>query len=197
MKFSAFILILFLSVSCFSQQKPEKYKFNFQLDNRFSSIRGTNIVLFGAKFGLQYKNYIRFGAGVSFIINPVEISYVNKKTKLEEINTINFWYGSLFTDWILYKNNKWECFVTEQLGFGKPAFIREVNAEVVNDIAVAIFVNEISTQINYKVVRWAGIGAGVGYRNLWNGDSRLKTTLNAPIYTIKIIIYPETIFTKN
>ena len=145
---------------------------------------------------MQYKNLTRFGVGVSFIVNPVEISYINKKTKLEETNTINFWYASLFNDWILYKNNKWECFITEQIGFGKPSFIREVNSEVVSDIAIPIFVNEISSQINYKVVNWAGIGAGFGYRNLWNGDTRLKSTLNAPIYILKLIIYPDAFFSK-
>ena len=197
MKIKFLIISLLLIVTCLGQQKPEKYKFNFQLDNRLSSIRNNTITLFGAKVGLQYKNLTRFGAGVSFILNPVEISYINKKTKLEETNTINFWYASLFNDWILYKNNKWECFVTEQIGFGKPTFVREVGSEIVNDIAVPIFVNEISAQVNYKVFSWAGIGAGFGYRNLWNGDTRLKNTLNAPIYIIKIIIYPDAIFYKH
>ena len=196
MKIKFIILQLLFVTACVGQQKPEKYKFNFQLDNRLSSIRNNTITLFGAKVGLQYKNLTRFGAGVSFIVNPVEISYINKKTKLEETNTINFWYGSLFNDWILYKNNKWECFVTEQIGFGKPTFVREVGSETVNDIAVPIFVNEISAQVNYKLFNWAGIGAGFGYRNLWNGDTRLKTTLNAPIYIFKLIIYPEVIFYK-
>lgn len=196
MKIKFIILQLLFITSCLGQQKSEKYKFNFQIDNRLSSIRDNTIALFGAKVGLQYKNLTRFGVGVSFIVNPVEISYINKKTKLEETNTINFWYASLFNDWILYKNNKWECFITEQIGFGKPSFIREVNSEVVSDIAIPIFVNEISSQINYKVVNWAGIGAGFGYRNLWNGDTRLKTTLNAPIYILKLIIYPDAFFSK-
>ena len=194
MKTKFLIISLLLIATCFGQQKSEKYKFNFQLDNRFSSIRNNKIALFGAKIGLQYRNLTRFGIGVSFILNPVEISYINKKTKLEDTNTINFWYVSLFNDWLLYNNNKWQCFVTEQIGYGKPAFTHEENSEILNEISTPIFVNEISAQVNYKIIRWAGIGAGYGYRNLWNGDTRLKNTFNAPIYIIKLIIYPEEFF---
>lgn len=194
MKTKFLIISLLLIATCFGQQKSEKYKFNFQLDNRFSSIRNNKIALFGAKVGLQFRNLTRFGIGVSFILNPVEISYINKKTKLEDTNTINFWYASFFNDWLLYNNNKWQCFVTEQIGYGKPAFIHEENSEILNEISTPIFVNEISAQVNYKIIRWAGIGAGYGYRNLWNGDTRLKNTFNAPIYIIKLIIYPEEFF---
>ena len=190
---SFIILFLVFSMVCFSQDQTKKYKFNFQLDNRISSIRGNTITLFGAKIGVQYKNLTRFGVGASFIVNPVEIRYINKQTKLEEVNSINFWYGSFFNDWILYKNDNWECFVSEQIGFGKPSFVRLAGDEVVTDVAIPLFVNEISGQINYKMYSWLGFGAGIGYRNILNSNSKLKTALDAPIYILKIIIYPESI----
>ena len=55
-------------------------------------------------------------------------------------------------------------------------------------------VNEISGQVNYKILPWLGAGAGIGYRNLWNGDQRIKNTLEATIYIFKLICYPENIF---
>lgn len=185
-----------MSSFVYSQEIKKKCKFNFQLDNRYSSIRGNNILIFGTKIGLQYKNLTRFGVGASFILNPVDISYTSKKTgKLEE-NKINFWYASLFNDWILYKNKKFECFVTEQIGYGKPNFVREVDNETVSNISVPLLVNEISGQSNYKITSWIGLGAGAGYRNLWNGNSNLKRTFDAPIYIVKLIIYPESFFSK-
>lgn len=190
---SFIILFLVFSMVCFSQDQTKKYKFNFQLDNRISSIRGNTITLFGGKIGVQYKNLTRFGVGASFIVNPVEIRYINKQSKLEEVNSINFWYGSFFNDWILYKNDNWECFVSEQIGFGKPSFVRLAGDEVVTDVAIPLFVNEISGQINYKMYSWLGFGAGIGYRNILNSNSKLKSALDAPIYILKIIIYPESI----
>ena len=124
------LLFIFISTSNFSQEnKPKKWRFVFQLDNRFSSIRNTNITIFGAKVGIQYKNLTRFGVGVSFIVNPVTIEYFNKKLKVQETNVLSFWYLSFFNDWILYKSDHWECFVTEQIGTGNPSLKKEINDE--------------------------------------------------------------------
>jgi hypothetical protein len=178
------------------ENEVKKWKFAFQFDNRFSSIRGTDITIFGAKAGLQYKNRTRFGLGASLILNPVTIEYFNKKAKANETNTIDFWYVSVFNDWILFKNDHWECFVTEQIGFGKPSFVKEVNEEIVTDLNIPIFVNELSGQVNYKFNSWSGVGAGFGYRNILNNNAKFKATLDAPIYIVKVIIYPEVFFKK-
>ncbi len=191
-----FILII-VSTSNFSQENStKKWKFAFQLDNRFSNIRNTDITIFGAKVGLQYKNLTRFGVGVSFIVNPVTIEYFNKKLRVQETNVLSFWYVSIFNDWILYKSKHWESFVTEQIGTGNPSLKKEINDEVVSNINVRLVLNEISGQVNYKINNWIGMGAGIGYRNILNKNSQLKNTFDAPIYIAKIIIYPETIFKK-
>ena len=194
--FCLFFVLCCFSFSVYGQNETKKWKFAFQLDNRFSSIRKNDITIFGAKVGVQYRNLTCLGIGASFIINPVEINYINKRTKNAEENKISFWYFSVFNDWILYKNEKWECFVTEQIGFGKPNFVREVNDDIVSDVNVKLYVNEISGQVNYKIISWAGVGAGVGYRNLWNNKSVLTSTFNAPIYIVKLIIYPDSLFNK-
>ena len=189
------VLLLLSTFTVFSQEEEvKKWKFSFQLDNRFSSIRGKEVTVFGVKVGMQYKKLTRFGVGSSFIINPVYIDYFNKKLKAEETNKISFWYYSVFNDWIIFKNKKWECFATEQIGFGRPNFTKEVNNDIVSDVDVNLYINEISGQVNYKLTKWIGLGAGFGHRNLLNKKSALNTTFDAPIYIAKIIIYPETFF---
>jgi hypothetical protein len=192
-----FILFFVITYSTYSQDTlVRKWKFSFQLDNRFSSIQDKNSTIFGAKVGMQYRNITRIGLGISFIANPVTIEYFNKKVQITETNKINFGYISVFNDLIIYKNLKWECFVTEQIGFGNPRFSKEINDEIVSDVNVRLVLNEVSGQVNYKIVPWLGAGVGIGYRNLWNKGSVLKSTFNAPIYIVKFIIYPERIFTK-
>jgi hypothetical protein len=192
-----FIVILLFGFSVFySQETPKKWKFVFQLDNRFSSIRGQEVTVFGAKVGLQYKKLTRFGIGGSSVLNPIYITYFNKRLNTSETNKIKFWYFSVFNDWILYKNQKWECFLTEQIGFGDPNFTKEINNDIVSDVDVNLYINEISGQINYKLTPWVGLGVGIGYRNLLNKKSVLNATFDAPIYIAKIIIYPEYFFKK-
>ena len=158
-KISIILCALSFITTIYSQEFiPKKWKFAFQLDNRFSSIRKNSITIFGAKAGLQYKNLTRFGIGASFIVNPVSIEYFNKKLKVQETNTFNFWYISVFNDWILYKSNNWECFLTEQIGTGNPSLKKEINDDVVANINIGLFLNEVSGQVNYKVNNWIGAG---------------------------------------
>ena len=190
------ILILLFTIQIQSQTVTKKWKFNFQLDNRFSKIHNNEVVIFGAKIGMQYKNLTRFGIGASTIIKPVTVPYFDRRTNTAGENIINFWYISIYNDWIVYKSSKWECFLTEQIGYGKPTFIREVNNDVIKDVNRDLYVNEISGQVNYKILTWLGAGTGVGYRNLWNKKSALTNTFNAPIYIFKLIIYPESFIIK-
>ncbi len=109
---------------------------------------------------------------------------------------VSFWYFSVFNDWILYKNEKWELFLTEQIGFGKPSLTRSVGDDVISDINVNLYVNELSAQVNYKIMPWLGAGAGFGYRKILNKNHLLNATFNAPIYILKVIVYPEVILRK-
>jgi len=202
MKKSLLLLVLFSTLTIFSQDNLKKYKFNFQFDNRYSNIRNYKITIFGAKMGIQYKNLTRFGVGASFIVSPVDITgtlQVRIKKKLVNENTeekISFWYFSVYNDWIFYKTKHWECFATEQIGYGKPVYVYQVNNATVREEDIPLYVNEISGQVNYKIFSWMGLGAGLGYRNIWNGGSEVKDTFNAPIYIARLIIYPESILKK-
>ncbi len=97
-------ILLLLSVITFSQE-VKKWKLDFQLDNRFSFIRNQSITIFGAKIVVSYKEITSFGVGASFIINPVELGFINRQTQEEGTTSINFWYFSLYNDWYIFKKN--------------------------------------------------------------------------------------------
>lgn len=196
-KCSVFVCIFFWSFPIMAQDSIPRWKPNFQLDNRVSSIRNNSILLIGGKIGCQYKKLTRIGIGASFIVNPVEFEYVNKKTSKVVSNKVDFWYFSIYNDWILYKRYNFEVIVTEQLGFGKPRYVKEIGEELVSDANVDLYINELSTQVNYKINPIIGVGAGIGYRNLFNRKSLLNATFDAPIYMFKLIIYPRGLFKKS
>ncbi|OYU84975.1 MAG: hypothetical protein CFE24_04060 [Flavobacterium sp. BFFFF2] len=172
-------------------QNEQNWKFFANLDNRFSSIRNNSILLVGVKTGMQYKKKYRIGLGFSWMTSPVTVNFLNKKTRQTESNEIHFWYGSMFFDYVIFRNKRWEFFATEQLGYGQPEFKVAVQTDVVSDLDIPLYINEISTQINYKVTKGFGVGAGIGYRNLWNRKALLRDTFDAPIYILKVTLYPE------
>ena len=198
MKNYLFFFLFSFIFTCFSQDSiQKKWKFNLQLDNRFSSIKNNNITIFGFKAGVQYRNLTRFGVGMSTVLKPISVDYYNSETSSIETNSMNFWYVSVFNDWIFFRNNHWQCFVTEQFGVGKPNFTKAINNQIVSDVDVTIFLSEISVQAQYKILPWIGAGAGIGYRNSLNKSNVLKSNINAPIYVLKVILYPRGIIGKN
>ena len=75
--------------------------------------------------------------------------------------------------------------MTEQIGFGKPLFttkVRRLKKNIVSNVEIDLFVNEIVRQANYKITSWIGAGTGLGYRNILNTSADLKSVFNAPIY---------------
>jgi hypothetical protein len=193
-----FILLLFccLTISAYSQEtSTQKWKFNFQFDNRYSNINGNQVTIFGSKVGVQYRKMTRFGIGGSFILHPIDVYITNRKGKITGDTKISFWYFSIFNDWILYKSKHWETFFTEQIGFGKPELVQTITkGNVITERDPNLYVNEISWQANYKITPWIGVGAGFGYRNILNQESVLKSRFNAPVYIFKVIVFPETFF---
>lgn len=195
-RLSLFVCIVLLSFCSKAQDTLPKWKPNFQLDNRVSSIRNNSIVLIGAKLGFQYKNLTRIGIGSSFILKPVEFEYINQKTGELVRNKADFWYFSIYNDWIIYKNHNLEIFITEQIGYGKPKYSRGLGDEVLSESKVDLYINELSTQANYKITPIVGVGIGIGYRNLFNKKSLLNPTFDAPLYMAKLIIYPRELWDR-
>jgi len=190
MKWHCFGVVFWCVLQGCAQDAP-RWKFVANLDNRFSTIGGDQVTLLGLKAGVQYRSTWRFGLGVSGIVNPVTFHYTSKKTSLPESNVVSFWYGSVYADWVLHHSPHWEIFLTEQAGFGKPSFKHEVNDEVVSDLNIPLYVNELSGQVNYKIWKGVGVGTGIGYRHLWNQKAALRNLFDAPIYIVKITLYPE------
>lgn len=187
-----FLFLIFLTqITSGQTTEIDNWKFVVQLDNRFSSIQKNDIFIVGGKAGFQYLERLRVGIGASLILEPVMLEYFNKQTNKDETNTMGFWYGSVFGDWIAYKNQRFEVFFTEQIGFGKPNFTKTIDDKIVSDVNTNIFINEISGQINYKIRPWIGVGAGFGYRNSIRKSPQIKRALDAPVYMLKLIFYPQ------
>ena len=193
MKKVYFLALFFASCLGLIAQIDEErqWKFIGQLDNRYSSISRNDIFIFGMKAGVQFENLFRAGVGGSVILEPVRITSVNQKSGNEEENTMQFWYGSVFGEMIVLKNERWEIFVTNQFGFGSPNFKKRIDDEIVVDVNTNIYINEVSGQLNYTIRPWLGVGAGIGYRNVINNSGEIRRSLNAPVYLGKLIIYPR------
>ncbi|MCW5918764.1 MAG: hypothetical protein KIS71_03175, partial [Bacteroidetes bacterium] len=47
---------------------------------------------------------------------------------------------------------------------------------------------------HYKLIRWVGIGFGVGYRVMLKNNKQLKDNLSSPIYILRLKIFVDEIY---
>ena len=189
-----FFTLLTFSTAVAQDTIVKKWKFTLQLDNRFTRLNEKNVTIFGGKAGFAYKNLTRIGIGTSFALKPISNDFVDVNTGQTVENTTGFWYFSVFNDWIIFKNKRWNCYVTEQIGIGAPRFTKSINGQIVSDENVTLIINELSAQAQYKFLPWLGAGAGLGYRHSLNKDSFVRSAVNGPVFIAKVIIYPGAIF---
>ena len=47
---------------------------------------------------------------------------------------------------------------------------------------------------HYKLIRWVGLGFGVGYRVMLKNNHQLKDNLSSPIYILRLKIFVDEIY---
>lgn len=172
------------------EEKKDKYKFVFNFDNRNSFIIGYKVKFTGIKIGLGNSKH-RFGLGFYNTRQPVmRIDDRYDDPKATDTTLFTYGYSSLYYERILLQTKRWELSSPFHLNFGdlKASYIDTAGngvpffAQKVNSLT-------FSLKAHFKIWRWFGLGTGVGYNVILNGDKRAKNALNAPFYSYGIKIF--------
>jgi hypothetical protein len=190
-----------------NRKKEEKnLKFFFGFDSRRSFVLKNNSKFLGAKIGFLYKNKHRFGIGLYGMQVPITfVGEVDKNKYTDATDTVrfNFGYGSLFYEYIWYKNKRWDLSTPIHLGIGNLAFSYKDTASLYQPLfGGGALMTELTGVAQFKVFRWFALGSGVGYRMMLIDDKTIRKSLNSPVYIfqVKILfgeIYKMTFRRKN
>ncbi len=178
------------------RQKP---RFFLQLDtyNSFVSREPANTI--GLKTGLEFNRRIRLGIGIyelnSDIVKQKLITGVfEHDTILNARLRLNF--IPLSFDYIFYNRYPWEINIHNSLGFGSSYFFYYLNAAgqkgKVDQKRISLLVMSGNTQ--YKITRWLGVGAGLGFRVMLKDNSNITENFNSIIYSLQLRIFPGAIY---
>jgi hypothetical protein len=199
-----FIVLLLITVSSVKAQfdedkKPsfeERFKKSFhtkpkldvKLDNRFSFIRDNDVKTIGLKVGLNFNRRYKVGLGINTMLLPA------KKVIVKETDTISvqleYTYFSPYIEYVYYSSKRWEFSLSTQLGFGGASHNytdREGKKQKVNQTTMLSY--EPAMLIDYKIIRWFGIGTGVGYRLIYYKSPGIKQKFSSPEYVLKLKVY--------
>ncbi|NCP45478.1 MAG: hypothetical protein COW67_09985 [Flavobacteriales bacterium CG18_big_fil_WC_8_21_14_2_50_32_9] len=191
---------IFFALCLFSKGQPNvfenefktsfntKPKFEFKFDSRFSFLRNTNVKTTGIKIGLSFNKKFNVGLGFNQL-------FVNAKSEIiEQADTIpvnlNYFYFSPYFEYVYFTSKKWEFNLSTQIGLGSAKYnYTNFEGKEESKNRTTILSYEPAMLIDYKIIKWVGLGLGVGYRLVFYKNGEVKEHFSSPIYVIKLKVY--------
>lgn len=179
------------------QQKPQLFG---KLDSRNSFISNNRAKIFGVKLGLNYGNRLHFGIGYNQLYPPAKNFdkqiYFTNASKLPDSLTakLKLFYFSTHVEYVYYQTQNWQLSLPLQFGIGKTYYQYQLYSEKRSIENAIFFIYEPAVSIEYKFVKWVGVGADVGFRFIVTDYRRLNQKFNSPTYAFKLLIYYNEIY---
>lgn len=169
-----------------------QYSIDARLESRNSFIDNQLISVNGVRLGIAFKRKLRLGGGISWLNS--EVSHL---APLSDDNSLalkrrymKFVYLCYYVDVVFYKTKRWQLSVPLQAGTGVSWFQDEKNYVRGNrDRKYLLLLYEPGITAQFKVFKWAGLGADVAYRFTLKNNSRVGERLNSPTYSFKILFW--------
>lgn len=196
-KFFIFLFSVASSTTGFAQKFENEIKealkseprFELRLDSRNSFISTTRVKVFGIKAGVQYDNKLSFGLGYNFLLSGItDFVWVNDQLIEGELK---FRMLTPYLEYIFYRDQKWELSIPVQFGLGN-SFYENVQPEAPAKFNQQFVISyEPAITFQYRILRYFGVGMGVGYRLMLKPNTEVDEKFTAPVYLFKFKLYFE------
>ncbi|MDG1477757.1 MAG: hypothetical protein P8Q14_11465 [Vicingaceae bacterium] len=173
----------------FKESFHTKPKLDIKLDNRFSFIRDNDVKTIGVKIGLNFNRKFKVGLGVNQMLLPVEKKFLNQENVLVPVD-LEYFYLSPYFEYVYYNSKRWEFSLSTQLGIGGASYrFTDINGKKIKLVESTVLSYEPAMLIDYKIIRWFGIGTGVGYRLVYYKSPGISEKFSSPVAVLKLKIY--------
>jgi len=171
---------LFDSIRTSLDYKP---KFLVKFDTRNSFISNQYAKIHGIKVGLSFNKTTNIGLGYHWMPKR---SIESDSQNLNKID-LKFGYAIAFFEYNFYKSKRWSAEIPVQIGLGKAQYT-DVDFGVTK-ASSWIIIYEPAMTIEYKFLRYFGLGGGVGFRLAIKTDQQINESFSAPEYILRVKIY--------
>ena len=168
----------------------------FQFDTYYSFIGNKGADVWGFKAGVEWENKWKFAVGYNKIKSDI-IEYKNLpvseypysvKHRVKAQLYLN--YYPVMAEYIFYNKDPWQLSVPVSIGYGTSYFQYFDNSNGARDLFKhGVLINDNGINAEYKIVKWVGIGAGVGYRFMLINNPDITTNFNSPIFSFQLKIF--------
>ncbi len=167
-----------------------KPKFLLKLDARNSFVANSFSKFNGVKLGLDFNNTTRIGIGYSWLKTENNFYLNNDSSTLYQLS---FSYIAPFIEYKFYNAGNWSAEIPVQLGLGVAKYKNE--ADVIK--RTWVFLYEPAMAVEYRFLKYFGIGGGVGLRLALKLNSEINENLSAPVYVVRFKIYFNDIYKEH
>jgi hypothetical protein len=171
-----------------------------KLDGTNSFIENSRAKIFGLKAGLSFGKRLQFGIGYNQLYPPAEnfdqqLYFYNSFGRLYPVTAhLRMYYFSAYAEYVFYQTKHWELSMPLQFGIGKSYYKYLLSGVNMKTDESFNFIYEPAIAIEYKFVKWIGVGADVGFRFMVTSDRHLNKNFTSPTYAFKLLIYYGEIF---
>ena len=170
-----------------------------KFDSRNSFIGARYARIFGVKLGLDFDDTFKAGLGYNWLSSDIyrtlTVADFNTNESYEVRAQYHLSYFAPYAEYVFYKDDPWEISILVLVGGGwsKYSYWDRYWNHVTTDSKFVLLYEPYMTA-QYKVFKYVGVGAGVGYRLAMSSDKFSRTRLNSPIYVFKLKIYASDIY---
>ena len=170
-----------------------------RIDGRNSFLTGAKTPISGLKAGLDFDSKFIIGIGWQWIRDNRKPESYNSVISISDtlIRKTKLNYLALYAEYTFYKTKHWQFSVMPQIGMGSTYYSYEhSNNELLNTQTKKspVFIYEPMMSGNYRITKYFGLGADLGWRFTIKNRRIVKDFLTSPIYSFHFDIYWWTIY---
>jgi len=165
-----------------------KSTLTMSLDGRSSFIGSAPASVLGARIGWDYGRVGVYAGCYTLRRNIVSLQSIRNGDTL--YRKLGMSYASATFEYLLYKDTRWEVNVPAQLGIGLASRTNIRNGVQEGTTRVPMFPLEVQVTALYRIMRYAGLYAGLGFR-MANGAG---PSFNGSIYSMGISVFTGTLY---
>ncbi len=172
------------------------------IDKTSSFVAGKGATTNEIRMGLDFKKKIRFGIGYAALASDVvtDKSIVTTVTGVDSLvpAKLTLSYMTLSAEYTFFETKRWQITVPATIGIGSSYFsyYEKINGDYMtmkmDKGGVVLF--STSGIATYRILRWVGLSAGLGFRQVIVNNGKVKESFNSPVYLFRIRIFMGEIY---
>lgn len=172
------------------------------IDRTSSFVSGKGASTNEIRTGVEFNKKIRFGIGYAALVSDV----ITDKVVVTEVTAkdsvvsaqLSLSYMTLSAEYTFYESKRWQITTPVTIGFGSSYFSyfeeiknKYLTKQIDKGGVVLISSSGIAT---YRIFRWVGLSAGLGFRHSLVNNKKVEEKFNSPIYLFRIRIFMGEIY---